>query len=382
MLKKYIVYLPANIGSIEEEWEQCRQMIIKDISSGIRPVKFNIFVSAPDYPSYVEIKTNIAQSVIDTFGEVCPAFNVTIHPPEKPHKVAVEGLFVTGNPAGISTRFYYSLPYVVFESDSSKEIWGAGLGNDEYRNDTRKAACASLEMVAELLQKENFTMNNLVRQWNFIGDILGMKEGFQNYQVFNEVRSEYYKKYRTIEGFPAATGVGMKYGGVFLDFCALKSDDAIKMKAINNPNQVNAYEYGQQVLKGITGNSASAKHPPQFERGLLLMNKTAGTLYVSGTASIIGQETIGKGDVNEQTIVTIENIRKVADIERIKQLAGKQDMGKGRFSLLRVYIKKQEDFNSVKSICYDQFKDSPVIFIEADICRDDLLTEIEAEVII
>jgi enamine deaminase RidA (YjgF/YER057c/UK114 family) len=221
-----------------------------------------------------------------------------------------------------------------------------------------------------------------VRQWNFIGDILGMKEGFQNYQVFNEVRSEYYKKYRTITGFPAATGVGMKYGGVFLDFCALKSDDSIKLKAINNPNQINAYEYGQKVLKGITGTVGSAKHPPQFERGLLLMNKTASILFVSGTASIIGQETIGKGDVKEQTLVTIENIRKVADIERIKQLAGKQDMSQVRFSLVRVYVKKQEYFKSVKSICNDHFRDSPVIFIEADICRDDLLTEIEAEVII
>ncbi len=382
MLKKYIVYLPAIIGSIKGEWEECRHQIVKDLSSGIRPVKFNIFISAPDYSSYEEIKKEIAQSVIDTFGEVCPAFNVTIHPPEKPHKVVVECLFGTGNHAGITTRFYKSFPYVVIESDSSKEVWAAGLGNDEYRNDTRKAASASFDMVAEILQMENLSMNNLVRQWNFIGDILGMKEGFQNYQVFNEVRSEYYKKYRTITGFPAATGVGMKYGGVFLDFCALKSDDSIKLKAINNPNQINAYEYGQQVLKGITGTVGSAKHPPQFERGLLLMNKTASTLFVSGTASIIGQETIGKGDVKEQTLVTIENIRKIADIERIRQLDGKQDMGQVRFSLVRVYVKKQEYFKSVKSICNDHFRDSPVIFIEADICRDDLLTEIEAEVLI
>jgi enamine deaminase RidA (YjgF/YER057c/UK114 family) len=382
MLKKYIVYLPEIHGSIEEEWEQCRNQIVKDLSLGIRPLKMNIFVSTPDYPSYVEIKKNIARSVIETFRDVCPAFNVSIHPPEKPGKIVVEALFVTGSPAGITTKFYNSFPYVVIESDSSKEVWGAGLGNDDYKDDTQKAAVASFEMVTEILHNENLTMNALVRQWNFIGDILGMKEGFQNYQVFNEVRSEYYRKYRTIAGFPAATGVGMKYGGVFLDFCALKADDTVKLKAINNPSQVNAYEYGQQVLKGITGSFAAVKHPPQFERGLLLINKANNTLFVSGTASIIGQETIGKGDVNEQTIVTIENIRKVADIERIKKLAGKQDMGKEKFSLLRVYIKKQEDFNSVKSICYEHFKDTPVIFIEADICRDDLLTEIEAEVTI
>jgi len=44
-----------------------------------------------------------------------------------------------------------------------------------------------------------------------------MKEGFQNYQVFNEVRSEYYKKYDQLQAFPAAS-VGMKFGGVFLIF--------------------------------------------------------------------------------------------------------------------------------------------------------------------
>ena len=92
MLKKYIVYLPVIRGSIEEEWEQCRNQIVKDLSLGIRPLKMNIFVSTPDYPSYVEIKKIIAKSVIETFGDFCPAINVSIHPPEKPGKVAVEAL--------------------------------------------------------------------------------------------------------------------------------------------------------------------------------------------------------------------------------------------------------------------------------------------------
>jgi enamine deaminase RidA (YjgF/YER057c/UK114 family) len=380
MLKKYIVYYPPVSGSIEEEWEQCRVQLVKDLSYGIRPLKLNIFVSQPDYPSYVQIKNLISGSVIGTFGDNCPAFNVTIHPPEKPGKVAVEALFIEGTHAGITTKYYGSLPYVVIESASSKEVWGAGLGDDQHMDDTRRAAVAAFEMVMEILQRENLTLNNIVRQWNFIGEILEMKEGFQNYQVFNEVRSEYYNKYRTVSGFPAATGVGMKYGGVFLDFCAMKPDESVKMKAVSNPSQVNAYEYEQQVLKGMANSGSDVKHPPQFERGLLMINKTTNTLFVSGTASIIGQETIGKGDVDEQAMVTIENIRNVADLKRIRQLIGKDDIGPGKFSLLRVYIKKQDDFKSIKSICNKHFPGSPVIFIEADICRDDLLTEIEAEV--
>jgi len=382
MLKKYVIYIPDIQSSIEEEWEQCRNRLTKDLSEGARPLKLNIFVNLPDYSSYIKIKEIIGKSVIETFGDKCPAFNVSIHPPEKPWQVAVEGLFVAEHTAGIVTKFWKSFPYVVIESDSFKEVWGAGLGNDHCMNDTRKAANAAFDLVLEILDRERLSFNNLVRQWNFIGNILEMKEGFQNYQVFNEVRSEYYKKYRTIAGFPAATGVGMKHGGVSLDFCALKSDDAIKLKAINNPNQINAYEYDQQLLKGLTAGNTSVKHPPQFERALLMMNKTANTLFVSGTASIIGQETIGKGDVNEQTLVTIENIMKLTDAERINKLTGSSVLLPGKFSLLRVYIKKQEDFNAVKAICTEHFQKAPAIFIEADICRDDLLTEIEAEVLI
>jgi enamine deaminase RidA (YjgF/YER057c/UK114 family) len=382
MLKKYFVYQPAIQGSIEDEWEQCRNQLVMDMPLGNRPLKLNIFVNLPDYQSYVNIRKIIGKSVIETFGEMCPAFNVSIHPPEKPFKLVVEGLFVSGCPGGITTKFYDQVPYVVIESDSFKEVWGAGLGDDKYMDDTRKAANAAFDAVVEILQRENLSMNHLVRQWNFIGNILEMREGFQNYQIFNEVRSEYYKKYRTGSGFPAATGVGMKYGGVFLDFCAVKSDDAVKIKAINNPNQINAYEYGQQVLKGLTPGGSSVKHPPQFERALLMINKTNSTLFVSGTASIIGQETIGRGDVSEQTVVTIENIMKLANAERINKFTGGSVSLPGRFSLLRVYIKKQEDFTAVKGICQEHFPGTPAIFIEADICRDDLLTEIEAEVII
>lgn len=377
MVKEYRIYTPAVKGSVENEWEQCRKQISEDISEGLRPVKLNIFISVPDYSAYAEKKQFISGSVIAGFSDHCPAFNVSIHPPEEPFSVAVEALFSTGGRLGITTRFLGEFPYVVIESDDGKEVWSAGLGRDTDHEDTRKCAEAAFDIMGEILERENLTFNNIVRQWNFIGDILGMHNGFQNYQIFNEVRTEYYHKYRTIHGFPAATGVGMKYGGVFLDFCAIRPDETVRIHPICNPSQVNAYEYGQEVLKGQPLGMSSSKNPPQFERGLLVVNKAVSTLFVSGTASIIGQDTIGRGDVAEQTMVTIENIRKVADRVRISTLTGKDEPG--RFSLLRVYIRKKEDFGVVRDICLGQFKGSPIVFIEADICRDDLLTEIEAE---
>jgi hypothetical protein len=382
MLKDYIIYLPSVQGSIEEEWEQCRNQIINSTSKDCRPLKLNIFVSLPDYSSYIKTRDIIGKSLIESYGNHCPAFNVSVHPPEEPWKVAVEGLFVSGCSAAITTKFLDSVPYVVIESDSFKEVWGAGLGNDLFANDTRKAAIDAFDRVAGILVRENLSMDHIIRQWNFIGNILEIKNGHQNYQVFNEVRSEYYNRYRSIAGFPAATGVGMKYGGVFLDFYALKPDVNVTLKPVGNPNQINAYDYDQQVLKGLAKVGSSVKHPPQFERAMLMMNSKSSTIFVSGTASIIGQETIGRGDINEQTIVTIENISKLTDIERLIQLTGNQALTPGKYSLLRVYVKNQEDFRAVKTICQKHFPEAPAIFIEADICRDDLLTEIEAVVTI
>jgi enamine deaminase RidA (YjgF/YER057c/UK114 family) len=382
MIKEYITYLPAAPGRIEEEWEQCLKQITDSQKAGIRPIKLNIFTATPNYPSYIKIKEYIKKSIIDSFGDSCPAFNVTIHPPEKPKKISVEGLFIMADTSGITTKFWQSYPYVLIESKSYKEVWGAGLGNDLYWKDTRKAANIAFDTVVDILDREGLSLNHLVRQWNYIGNILEVKNGFQNYQVFNEVRSEYYGKYRTIAGYPAATGVGMKFGGVFLDFCAVKADETVKIKPINNPNQLNAYEYGQNVLKGFSGKGKSVKHPPQFERALLMINGSNRNLFISGTASIIGQETIGKGDVKEQTIVTIENIRKLTDLERINQILGESDSFLGRYSILRVYIKDQEDFETVKRICNEHFPKIPASYVEADVCRDDLLTEIEGEFVI
>ncbi|MGB8490590.1 MAG: hypothetical protein WCE64_05985 [Bacteroidales bacterium] len=382
MLNQYQIFKPVSTGTIIEEWLQCRDLIAGVVAEGSRPLKLSIFVNVPDYPAYVKVKEHISRSVIESFSPGCPVFSITIHPPENPVKVSVEGLFISGDNLEINTKFHRGVPYVVIGSDPDKEVWGAGLGSDMLWEDTREAACAGFDMVNEILAAEGLSLNNVVRQWNYIGNILEFRKGFQNYQVFNEVRNEYYRKFRTVAHYPAATGIGMKYGGVFLDFYAVSDNPSVKIRRVENPNQLNAYEYSQQVLKGLPGKNRTAKHPPQFERALLVVTNQGQNLFISGTASIIGQETIGKGDVREQTIVTIENIKKLTDVERINQLLEDISLDQGRFALIRVYIREQNDFGIVKEICTAHFPDLPAVYIESDICRGDLLTEIEAEYVI
>jgi len=159
----------------------------------------------------------------------------------------------------------------------------------------------------------------------------------------------------------------------------VKIKDSVKIIAIDNPDQIRPYDYSQQVLKGKPADGKAANQPPQFERAVYLVNNKTSTLFVSGTASIIGQQTIGIDDVEKQTVITLENISKLTNAERIGHLAGDSGACAGSPILLRVYIKNQDDFRRVRQICQHHFPGVPAIYVEADICRDNLLVEIEAE---
>jgi enamine deaminase RidA (YjgF/YER057c/UK114 family) len=382
MIGKYSVFVPEVRGDFIEEWRQCLKQIIYCQDTNFRLIKLNIFTDQPDYDTYIKVRKVIDKSIHNAFGRKCPAFNITVHPPENPWKIAVEAAYSVADSSNVTTKVWNSIPYVVCESDFGKEVWACGLGFGLFYSDTKNAARAAFDQMKAILDVEGMSFNYLVRQWNYIGNILEIKKGFQNYQVFNEVRSEVYQKYRTIHGYPAATGIGMNLDGVSLDFCALMAKEGITIKPIENPNQVNAYEYGQEVLKGLVGKGNSIKHPPQFERALLLAGKMRSTIFISGTASIIGQDIIGIEDIEKQTVVTIDNINKLTDQERIGKMIANTGKEWGKFILLRVYVKNQLDFARVKSICSQRFPEVPAIFIQSDICREKLLVELEAEFLI
>jgi len=382
MRKLYVVCKPLSEGSLKEEWGQCLKQLLKSCSEGRRPVKFNIFIELPGSSSYQDIRKEISDSLTGSFLNACPSFNVTVNPPEKPWKVVTEALFVVPGKEVITTNYYGTIPYVVAESEHTKEIWCSGMGSEFTGPDTRNAACFAFEQMAAVLEKEGMSLNEIVRQWNFIGNILKINEGLQNYQVFNEVRGEYYHKYRTLRSYPAATGVGMDHEGVIIDFYAVKSDAKMEIRPVDNPNQARAYEYGQDVLKGLADPVIKVKQPPQFERALLLNKGEYTAYFISGTASIIGQEVIGRNNVREQVNITNENIKKLTDPLFICNVMGENLSFSSRFLLIRVYIRHTDDFEVVKSICTSQYPDIPAVYIRADICRDELLAEIEAELLL
>ncbi|MCE5346514.1 MAG: hypothetical protein LLG13_09535 [Bacteroidales bacterium] len=376
---KYFIIVPEIADKIEEEWAQCLKQIINFRVAGYQLIKMNVFTDLPDYETFIRVNRKIGETIIDALGDECPVFNVTAHPPEPPWKVTIEAGYLKVDSSEIIRKKWNTIPYVVRVSHLGKELWAGGMGTGFFPYDTRKAAGEAFCQMKGILDAEQMSFDHLVRQWNYIGNILEVKNGVQNYQIFNKVRGEYYQKYRSIQSYPAATGVGMKHGGVQLDFYGIKPEQSVKLFPVDNPDQIKPYSYGQQVLKGIQDGGQRKKQPPQFERAVLLVDKLIATLYVSGTASIIGQDTIGIEDIDNQTSVTIENVGKLYDLNRLNRLMGNSETSTGKLSMLRVYIKDQDYFVKVKQICEECFPGVPVSYIETDLCRDNLLVEMEAE---
>ncbi len=343
--------------------------------------KLTVFVSCENEDEYRGKTADISAAVYECFRDKVPAFNIVSQKPFSDSLFAVEAGFVIRQDFQIHYKMHHGTPYVLIEDAVVKELWMSGAGRIELVGDIEQDAIRAFEQMVEILHTEGMTMDDVVRQWNYVGEILKINDAdgrdLQNYQVFNEVRGLFYKHYRTRKDFPAATGIGVKVPGVSIDFFAVKPlTEGVSTAPVNNRKQQNAYVYGQEVLVGSVPATSVVKQPPQFERARLFSTSSESTLFISGTASIIGQETVGLGDVKEQTCVTIENI------EELRRAALElQSDGALRYSLLRVYVKNEEDFPVVQQICKNHFPGVPMAFVQADVCRDNLLVEIEGEMV-
>ena len=154
----------------------------------------------------------------------------------------------------------------------------------------------------------------------------------------------------------------------------LSSSKKISIDAIKNPNQIDAHQYSKKVL---VGSDFSTKTSPKFERAKSVSQYLTGQIYISGTAAILGQNSTEKQDVGTQTEITIDNILKLISIDNLKSNNISILDKKITISYLRVYVKYEKDIQIVKNICKQYFPNIMIIFVKADICRDDLLVEIE-----
>lgn len=390
MPKKQFVYIKPEKGStLRDQLNECFASIKKTLEPNGVPFKYilkqTVFLNAADNDDFYAKKKQIIDAFKDFYKSDFPPTAVVGQPPEEKNLFTFELILLENGEKEIEVarKDLGDNRYTVVRGPRFKLVYAAGLTAGEAITGTLNQSKDAFEQMKKILENENMDFSHVVRQWNYIENITGsthLEDGEkQNYQVFNDVRGLYYESSDFTHGYPAATGIGMNYGGVVLEFIAADAPGVMDILPIDNPLQVDAHHYSDEVLVGKAIEDIPVKAPPKFERAKLLVNKETGAclIYISGTAAIRGQETMAENDVEKQTRVTIENIANLVspgNLKRYGVLIGQEILP---FAYFRVYVKNEADLSRVKQICTPFFKDAPGEYLISDICRESLLVEIE-----
>lgn len=346
-------------------------------------VKQSIFFAASNLPEYLQNKQKLFSCASLFFPELPPTSIISQAPGNE--SVVLELTLLEGaHPGELVIKENSGARWCVFKRGDTRLVFAAGLNADGNFDDMLQQSTNSFELAEQILGSEEMSFSNVVRQWNYIAQITKDIEvdgkSSQHYQIFNDVRSKYYGTADFENGYPAATGIGMDWGGVIIDFVA-GNLGAVQSVGIKSPVQFDAYTYSKEVLAENCILSDFCRTTPKFERAQLVDVCGAKWIFISGTAAISGQVSDHQDSVENQTEMTIDNIRQLISAENIRRF-GIETVTDPTITYLRVYVKYKADFEAVKQICYKHFTDVPLSFVVADVCRPELLLEIEGHAVL
>ena len=194
-----------------------------------------------------------------------------------------------------------------------------------------------------------------IRFWNYLPQINQGSGDAEIYKRFCTGRLLAFNEMSLGEPqFPAASAVGHHHSDTLITLFAATAPG----QHHQNPAQVNAYHYPREY--GISS--------PSFARATSVDLAGQRHLFVSGTASIIGHQTVAEDDLGSQIDNTYKNIQR---------LIAEYGPPAGKFQTIRIYLRHPEHFAEAKAKLAAYFDDTPMIFTQADICRDNLLIEVE-----
>ena len=358
-------------ASLNEQVDSCLKQLLK-INSTQKIFKLNIFVDTESGEDYAHLKASLRSQVVDILSEdIIQSF---IAQPPLTCRIIIEAFYYDPSVWKIKVVSSGENAAALF-SNADTEILVGNVQADQNKS-CKTNSEEAFESLVSIFNISNFPIKSIVRQWNYLEDILGFDGEEQRYQEFNNVRSGIYGTEFETAGYPAATGIGMNRGGVIIEFVAVKSSEA-KTKPVDNPAQIAAHVYSEEVL---VGEECVLKTTPKFERARYFAYQNKKMIFISGTASITGEKTVGIDDPVEQTEVTIQNIKRLYSEPILEGLSNSKISA--RYGHARVYVKYRKDFGAIKKVFEAHYGKLPVVYIIADICRDDLLVEIEGKVML
>jgi enamine deaminase RidA (YjgF/YER057c/UK114 family) len=217
-------------------------------------------------------------------------------------------------------------------------------------------AAEILQQMEDILESAGMKLSHVLRTWFYNDCIL------EWYRDFNMVRTRFFEEKHVFEGLlPASTGVsGRNAAGAALiaGLMAMEpKSDAVQASEVPSPLQSPAPDYGSS-----------------FSRAVELQAPDHRRVYVSGTASIDGAgQTIFLDDAAGQVRQTMQVVQAILE---------SRDMDWSDVTRALAYFKRPEDAPLFRQYLENNaLPRFPAVVVENDICRDDLLFEIEVDAV-
>ncbi|TDJ71173.1 MAG: hypothetical protein E2O38_08790 [Proteobacteria bacterium] len=206
--------------------------------------------------------------------------------------------------------------------------------------------------------------SNLLRVWNYLSDINDEQDDLERYRRFCVGRFNAFHEFDTgfEQALPAATAAGLHNPGLFIYFLAARGTS----QPIENPRQLNPYHYPPQ----------HSPRSPSFSRAIVKDWGAHSQLFISGTGSIVGHQSLHDGDVVAQLTEILRNIDTL--LEHAADVSGTDFRHKCTTSTFKVYLRHAADLRLIQEhLAHALGEGASVLLLNADLCRKELLMEIE-----
>jgi chorismate lyase/3-hydroxybenzoate synthase len=246
---------------------------------------------------------------------------------------------------------------------SMSVVGAAGMRADDFRMAVRKAYSA----IGDALGHGAL---HPVRFWNFLPSPgAQMGNGLDRYMVFNAGRYDAYSQwYRTPREFRHSVATGSAVGVATDDYvlyCLASTSPGVP---VENPRQTPAWKYSRRY----------GPKPPCFARATIAEIDGHPRLLIGGTASILGEDSVHIGDVDAQLHETLRNISSLIAAARCDTTESMTAV-LARMTSVRIYMRNAGHtgmiLSAIEQVCGE---DATVEAAIADLCRPELLVEIEA----
>jgi enamine deaminase RidA (YjgF/YER057c/UK114 family) len=221
-----------------------------------------------------------------------------------------------------------------------------------------------LERAERILRRNGASYKDVARTWLYLSEIVDW------YPDFNKVRSEKYGEFGIMPGpgdarilLPASTGIGANLpsgAAASMDLLAVIENGNMPspVRKLANRGQLDAFRYGAA-----------------FSRGAVIEADDVKLIHVSGTAAIDEHGvSLYPGDIRSQIDCTLD---------KVETLLGQEGAGLSDICAATVFVKQPEYASLFWEMAKDRGLDEfPAVCVVADVCREELLFEIDAEVVV